>query len=217
MFIKLEKILQEDLKKANIFFETNKVLAEMTSWKIGGPALIVVYPKNVSELAYVVNKVKNFEDYCIIGSGTNLLVKDAGYPYPIIKLNGSFKEMKFNGDMLEAGAAVPLISLASRAAERSLGGLAFASGIPGTLGGAVVMNAGAYGSEIKDLIEEVEVFDTEKESAVKFRNKDLCYSNRNSKLKGNPRYIVTRALLRLYKEDEEKIRSLMKQYRKDRL
>lgn len=216
MYTKLEKILLDSLREANIRFETNKSLAEMTSWKIGGLAWIVVYPGNISELEYVIKKVRGLKPFYVIGSGTNLLIKDEGYPNVIIKLDGDFKKISFTGTIVEAGAAISLAALGNKAADNSLSGLEFASGIPGSLGGAVIMNAGAYGSEIKDLLIEVEVFDVKEQYLVRMNKNDLIFSYRNSLLKGNPRFIVTKVILQLKNGNEKDIKKIMRKYRDDR-
>ncbi|NLZ93455.1 MAG: UDP-N-acetylmuramate dehydrogenase [Firmicutes bacterium] len=132
-----------------------------TSFKIGGPADLYVQVQNVRELVYVLSLLQqNGIPWFILGNGTNLLVHDEGYRGSVIHLSGKFKDFKFNGLMLEAGAAVPLAVLARRANSLGLSGLTFAGGIPGTVGGAVVMNAGAHGHCLSEVLVDVQILDS---------------------------------------------------------
>ena len=129
----------------------NEPMSRHTSFKIGGPADILVIADNLEELKYVleISKKYNIPITCI-GNGSNLLVKDKGIRGITIKL--SFKEIKIDGEEIEVDAGMPLPILTKIAYENSLTGLEFAYGIPGTVGGAVKMNAGAYGGEFGDIV-----------------------------------------------------------------
>ncbi len=132
-----------------------------TSFRIGGPADALVFVNNEEELARVLGIVTE-EDapHMLIGNGSNLLVSDEGYPGIAIKLAGEFEEIKQDEEdrtLVTIGAARLMSSVAAFLTERGLAGFEFASGIPGSIGGAVFMNAGAYGGEIKDVCESVRV------------------------------------------------------------
>lgn len=133
-------------------------LSRHTSFRIGGPADIFVQPGTPAELAGVLTILRDEGiPFFILGSGTNLLASDRGYRGAVIRLEGGFNNYHFDRTMLEAGAAVPLATLAIEACGRGLGGLEFASGIPGTLGGALVMNAGAHSSSLCSVVENADI------------------------------------------------------------
>lgn len=124
-----------------------------TSFKIGGNADFVVLPESVEEVEKVVSALKeNGIRYTVMGNGSNLLVDDAGIRGVVIKLARNFSAATVGGNTISADSGILLSKLSNIALENSLSGLEFASGIPGTLGGAVIMNAGAYGGEMKDVV-----------------------------------------------------------------
>lgn len=129
-----------------------------TSFKIGGPADIYLRPDNIENLKLVLKTCEQFNvPVYILGNGSNLLVTDKGIRGVVIEVFKKFDSCWIDGNKIKAGAGVLLASLASQAAKSQLTGLEFASGIPGTLGGAVFMNAGAYGGEMKQVVETVTV------------------------------------------------------------
>lgn len=137
---------------------TDEPMSEHTTFRIGGCADYFVDPQDAGALrACVAYARENKIPYFILGNGSNLLVSDDGYRGLIIQIGDGFKELKADGCEIHAGAGLLLSQIAAAARDRSLSGMEFASGIPGTLGGAVVMNAGAYGGEMKDIIRSVTV------------------------------------------------------------
>lgn len=155
---KLKAILPEE----NIV--RNEPLAKHTTFKIGGPAEYFVTPENEDQLKLVIKVCKESNiPYYIIGKGSNLLVGDKGYKGVIIQIYKNFDWIKIDKNIVTAGAGVMLSRLATQAAEHNLAGLQGECGIPGTLGGAVTMNAGAYGYEIKDYIISATVLNQEGE------------------------------------------------------
>ncbi len=144
------KELKELIKSENIL--ENEPMKNHTSFKIGGAAKIFAVPSSNEEILAVVGYAKkNNIPYYIIGNGSNLLVSDEGYNGIIIHIGKNMSSVKTIGCTITAQAGATLAKLAKEAADNTLTGLEFASGIPGTVGGAVVMNAGAYGGEIKDV------------------------------------------------------------------
>ena len=140
----------------------NEPLASHTSFNIGGPADIFVIVENEDELSKVIAFAKEENtDFFLLGNGSNVLASDKGFRGIIIKLGGEFLEAIVEGDIIKAGAGVTLTKLANAAMNASLTGLEFASGIPGTLGGALFMNAGAYGGEMKQIVTKVKVLSFE--------------------------------------------------------
>lgn len=139
----------------------NEPMSTHTTFKIGGSVRYMVYPRKAGELAELLRLCREANvPYIILGRGSNLLVSES--PHAIIAVETSeLSDVTFDGDLVTAGAGVTLSRLASLARDRGLAGLEFAHGIPGTLGGAVVMNAGAYGGEMKDVITRVSALDEE--------------------------------------------------------
>ena len=134
----------------------NEPMRNHTTWRIGGPAELLVQPESVEELRQALQGAKERQKpFYVIGSGSNLLVADEGLTGTVIKMGGSLRGLQVAGQTIVAEAGVPLPFLARKAAEYGLSGLEFAAGIPGTIGGAVVMNAGAYQSRMSDIVTEV--------------------------------------------------------------
>ena len=149
-FASISRILEESGRKIHI--EENVPLSKKTSFKIGGPADVGIYPESVEDFAFTLEALKKSEiPFYVFGRGSNLLVSDLGYRGAAVFCEGLDKsEFSENGVIVEAG--VGLTALSRQAAALGLAGLEFACGIPGSVGGAVVMNAGAYGGEISDVL-----------------------------------------------------------------
>ncbi|KAF2957188.1 UDP-N-acetylenolpyruvoylglucosamine reductase [Thermotoga sp. Ku-13t] len=180
-----------------------------TSFKIGGPAKLFLVPETVEQL---VCAVKLFPGARLLGKGTNVLAPDEGVDVVIstLGLDGFY----FDGNFLISEAGVLLSRLCVEAAQRGLSGLEFAYGIPGTVGGAVFMNAGAYGGQMADVVEWVEYFDGE---SVKISNRDeLDFSYRDSVFK-RKNWVVLRVCLRLVQSESEKVRSKMEEIMRRRM
>ena len=127
----------------------NEPLAGYTTWKIGGPADVLVIPDGKRELAETIRILhRHGQPFVVIGRGSNMLVTDKGVRGFVVQLGKELNQIRFDGSTVTAGGAVSLISLSVRVAKEGLTGLEFASGIPGTVGGAVYMNAGAHGSDM---------------------------------------------------------------------
>ncbi len=126
-------------------------LAPLTTFRLGGPARLFLRAESIADLAALGEALgATGLPLLIIGRGSNMLVADAGWPGIVLHLGQHFRRIEVDGQQLEAGAATPLPSLAARSAAASLGGLAFAVAIPGSVGGGIRMNAGAHGSELAD-------------------------------------------------------------------
>jgi UDP-N-acetylmuramate dehydrogenase len=135
-------------------------LARHTSFRIGGPADVLATPDTAVELAAIARAAAAAgATLTILGGGSNMLVGDGGIRGVVVKLGRGFRRVEWNPPCVEAGAAVQLGRVARDAAERGLAGLEYAEGIPGTVGGALFMNAGAYGGEVSDTVDEVEGVD----------------------------------------------------------
>ena len=144
---------KQKLSELNIEFKENVPMSEHTSFKIGGNADVLAVVKNTKELKEVISLSRKLSvPYMIIGNGSNLLVSDEGIRGVVIRLEGDFKDITVNGNSITAGAGASLTKLCLDAQRNSLTGLEFGYGIPGSVGGAAYMNAGAYGGEMKDVI-----------------------------------------------------------------
>ena len=196
-----EKILGEVI--------TNFPLKEYTSFKIGGIADLYVCPNNLMELLNTLSILKeNNVPYFLLGAGSNLLISDKGIRGAVIKLGDGFDYAHAKGDYILAGAGVSLAKLALEAKNAELTGLEFAAGIPGSLGGALYMNAGAYGGEMKDVVTEVSFID--EDGTVKTIPCSECgFGYRKSAFsKGNK--IIISAKITLKKGNKDEISATMR-------
>ena len=141
---------------------TNEPMSRHTTFRIGGPADLFLLPNTVEEIKKIREIcIQEQESYFILGNGSNLLVSDSGFRGVIIQTYRNLAQIQVEEDCIRAQAGALLSGIAQAAKAASLTGFEFAAGIPGTLGGAVVMNAGAYGGEMKDVLKEATVLDSE--------------------------------------------------------
>lgn len=180
-----------------------------TTFRIGGPADYFLLPSTAEEVKKILEICKEKElPYFILGNGSNLLVSDEGYCGVIIQLYRNYGGITVEGTNIRAGAGALLSQIASAAKNASLTGFEFAGGIPGTLGGAVVMNAGAYGGEMKDVLKEVTVM-TEQGEIMTIPAEKLEMGYRTSLVK-KAGYLVLEAVISLKAGDVEEIKAIMK-------
>ncbi len=210
----MEEMYQEIIKKINenrVF--KDEPMSKHTSLKIGGPADVFVKINNLEELKYVIDLAKKREiPLTVIGNGTNLLVKDKGIRGIMVKLD--LNNIKIQDEEIEVESGVKLPILAKKAYENSLSGLEFASGIPGTVGGAVKMNAGAYGGEFKDIVIETTYLD--KNLNIKtISNKEHKFSYRYS-IFDETNDIIISTKIKLNKDKQENIKTKMEENSKKR-
>ena len=205
------------IKKNNIGnIKENVSLSKFTTYKVGGTARLLVYPKNTEKLILLLKKLKKENiKHKVLGFGSNLIFSDSLYDGVIIKLD-SFDGVKIKDTVITAGAGVSLIKLSYKAQKEGLTGLEFASGIPGSVGGAVFMNAGAYKSDMGYIVSEVKVLTPELDVKTLY-NKDLKYKYRSSFLQSNPNYICLEATLVLRHGDKNAIKELMETRKQKRL
>ena len=191
-------------------------MSRHTTFRVGGPADFFVTPKAKEEVRDVIRICKEAGmPYYIIGNGSNLLVSDAGYRGVIVQIYKEMNEVKVEGDLVKAQAGALLSGIAAKALGAELSGFEFASGIPGTIGGACVMNAGAYGGEMKDVLESVTVLTGECKIIELGRNElELGYRTSVIAKKG---YIVLGAVLKLERGDGEKIKTYMDELKEKRV
>lgn len=186
-----------------------------TTFRVGGPAEMYVSP-SLDEISEIMAAAGEFGiPVTIIGNGSNLLVGDKGISGLVLEIGKEAEEITVEGNRLRVSAGAMLSKAANVAASNKLGGMEFAAGIPGSLGGAVVMNAGAYGGEMKDIIESVEVLTAEgQKKTLSLKELDLSYRHSCIQEKG---YIVLSAVLRLESRPEDEIRAVMAELRDKRV
>jgi len=207
----VEELINEIMHEKIGDIKINADLSKYTTYKVGGIARVLVYPKNVDKLISLM-KIINSHDvkYFILGNGSNVLFSDSVYDGIIIKLD-YFDNIEFSGNTVKVGAGYSLIRLSLECAKRGLAGLEFASGIPGTLGGAIFMNAGAYNSNMKEVVKEVEVL-TDDLKVKTLTNEQMNFDYRESFLQHNKGYICLGATL----EFDSGERSVLEEIIKDR-
>ncbi len=186
----------------------NEKMSRHTTFKTGGPASLFIRPDSLEQLKKVVALLKRAEvPYFILGNGSNLLVSDKGYDGAIISTD-KFTDIRLEDEKtIYAEAGVKNSAIAAFARDNSLTGFEFAAGIPGSLGGAVIMNAGAYGGEMKLIVKEVRALSPQGE-IIRLDNEALRFDYRTSALKGKD-FIVISALLELEKGDKDEISARM--------
>lgn len=211
------KQLIDELEEAKVGqILTNVPLARYTTWKIGGPADLLIIPHGKEQLIQTVQILRRYhQKWITIGKGSNLLVSDKGVREPVIKLGKGLEHLRFDNEHIYVGGSYSFIRLSYLASKKGLSGLEFAGGIPGTVGGAVYMNAGAHGSDMSRILLKAEVL-LETGELVHWSNQDLQFSYRHSKLQQVPG-IVTEAVLKLEHGDSDEITQQMLSLRERRL
>ncbi len=186
-------------------------LCNHTTFRVGGKADAFLSVRNEEQLKKAVLLCKEYEvPFLILGNGSNLLVSDDGYRGMVILVGKDMSDILVNGNRITAMAGATLGSVAQTAAKNSLGGMEFASGIPGTIGGAVVMNAGAYDGEMKMVVEDVKAMSQDGDIFT-LTNKELDFSYRNSRVK-KERLIVLSVTLMLNPDNQDAIYEKMNDF-----
>lgn len=203
----LDKLYENLCDHKDIICRKDEPISKHTSFKIGGMAKLFCELKSEEAIGYAIAEARKLDiSPFILGNGTNILFPDEGVEYPIFKISDS--EIKMNGDELFVTAGTSLIQLSIFAKENSLSGFEFAYGIPGTVGGAIVMNAGAYGSEIKDVLVESTYLD--ENGNIKILSADEHnFGYRESFYKENPKNVVLNAKFKLISGNREEIGAKM--------
>ncbi|MFP4686630.1 MAG: UDP-N-acetylmuramate dehydrogenase [bacterium] len=188
----------------------NVDLAARTTFKIGGPAHRFYELQNRAELTELRRNLgEDWGKTICLGGGSNILFPDEPLDNIVFKLTGEFEKIECQDQYLQAGAAVPLPLLAERAARAGLSGLEWAAGIPGSLGGALIMNAGSFGSDISELVVEVEILNSAGR-LIKRSPQELQFDYRSSSF--SPGEVIVAAKLKLKKESREKVEKLQREY-----
>lgn len=184
-------------------------IATLTTYRTGGIAKLVVHPLNEKKLLLLLKTLKKEKiKFKVLGNGSNTLFSDDFYDGVIIKLD-SLNEVKFTRNKVFVEAGASLIRVANMAVKKSLSGLEFATGIPGTIGGAIYMNAGAYKRDMGYIVESIKVI-TPKFEIITMTNRELNFHYRTSFLQQNKGYICISAILKLQKGDKKEMQEIVK-------
>lgn len=185
-------------------------MSKHTTFRVGGEAACMIYAQTEEEIRKLVSYLNQIEeDYFMLGNGSNLLVGDKGYRGIVIKFGKQMEEIQVDGERMTVKAGALLSKAAVTAKEHGLTGLEFAAGIPGSMGGAIVMNAGAYDGEMKQIVESVRIMDRNGE-ILTLDNDAMEFGYRTSVVKDRP-YIVLEVVLRLQPGDKEAIGARMEE------
>ncbi|MCI8632243.1 MAG: UDP-N-acetylmuramate dehydrogenase [Lachnospiraceae bacterium] len=209
---KMAEVLRSVVSRVQI----NYPMKRLTTMRVGGPAAYVVTPSTAEQVKAIIQLCQeNGLKFFIMGKGSNILASDEGFQGVIIKLESDFQKIRFQNNIIEAECGASLSALAKKAADRGLSGLEFASGIPGSLGGAIYMNAGAYGGEMKDIIQEVTVMDTT--GAIRHLDKTELALGYRSSIFQSKSWIILRGILQLEEGDPERIKLKIKELAEKRV
>lgn len=194
----------------------NESLAKHTTYRVGGNAKVFVYPKNVEKLILLLKKLRQDNiKYKILGNGSNTLFSDKEYDGVIINLD-SFDKVTYFRSSVRAEAGVNLMKLSNQVVKKGYSGLEFATGIPGTIGGAIYMNAGAYKSDMGYVTRSIKVL-TPKLEVITMTNKELDFHYRSSFLQKHKDYICLEATIQLRKSDKNMLQEIVDDRRKRRM
>lgn len=208
------KNLLNILDKEGIYL--NEPMKNHISFKVGGPADFLLKPKNEDEIKRLIEFFKNENiPYIVIGNGSNLLVKDGGIRGVVIKIADNFNKFEIENTKVVAQSGALLSFMGKAILNKSLTGFEFAAGIPGTLGGAIAMNAGAYGGEMKDIVKSVRLMDS-KGNIIELSNKEMEFEYRRSLISKSD-YIVLSAIMELKEGNFDEIKGYMKELTKSRV
>lgn len=193
----------------------HEMMSKHTSFKVGGPADLFIMIQTMSQLREAIKILKHEKiEYKIIGNGSNILVKDEGYRGAIIRPN--FVGIEIEEEMIDVGAGVKNGMFSQILAIKSIAGFEFASGIPGTIGGAIAMNAGAHGKEMKDIVYSVTYYNCENNELETIKSEECNFEYRNSKFK-NSNLVIIKAILKLQKGNIAEIKQKMDEYKQFRI
>ena len=201
--------LKLKMQELGIDWEQNCPLSRHSSFRIGGAADIALFPQSTDALCQALTLLREQEiPTLVIGNGSNVVFSDEGYRGAVV-FTGKCRKIQIDGDVVIADAGVLLSTLASAVRDESLSGLEFAFGIPGTLGGAIYMNAGAYGGSMSDVCVSSEYYDLQTSQIGRLLYGEQGFDYRKSIYQNHPERIILGATLKLQKEEREKISQVM--------
>lgn len=204
---KIIELIRNTIKKGQVLI--NEPMSKHTTFKVGGNAEVFIIPGSIEEAENIIRLLcVNKESFVTIGNGSNILVSDDGIRGAVVSFSSDMEDIEINGNVITCSSGILLSKVSKAALDNSLTGLEFASGIPGSLGGAIYMNAGAYGGEMKDVVKEVTVFNTENETIEILTAEEMDFSYRHSIAKEKS-LIILSAKMELKKGDADLIRETM--------
>ena len=202
----VERFIRQLVEPGHLLQE--EPMAKHTTFRVGGAADILIRIQSEEQLTKLVSYFGQLnQPYLVIGNGSNLLVSDRGYQGVVLLIGDGMSDVKVDGERMCVQAGALLSSVASQAAQHALSGLEFAAGIPGSMGGAIVMNAGAYDGEMSQVVESVTVLNEQGERMVLDRD-TMEFGYRTSIIRNRP-FIVVETVLRLHQGDAQEIRARM--------
>lgn len=202
----LKEYIASVVPEGNIYW--NEPMSRHTSFRTGGEAAVLVQVENTEQLKKLLNYLQKTEnEYFVLGNGSNLLVSDRGYDGVVIQISKAMSAVHIEGEKLYVQAGALLSQAAKCALDAGLSGMEFASGIPGSVGGGIVMNAGAYDGEMSQIVESVTVLNGSGE-LMELDRDTMEFGYRSSIIKNRP-FIVTEAVLKLQRGEQESIRAKM--------
>ena len=209
---------RETLQRLFSAAKFDEPLKRYTAWKIGGPADALLEPSSADELTEAIETLREYDiPVTILGGGTNVLVLDGGIRGLTVRIARALNSVEVDGTSVVADAGVLYPVLANATAGKGLEGLEFGTGIPGTVGGAVYMNAGAYGGETRDVLSWADVYKPEQGTVERVPNEGLEFSYRRSALHDHPDWVVLRAAYALRTGDPEELKARIKEFRSQRM
>lgn len=204
--------LQRQLNTQGVPYQTDVCLAPYTTFHIGGPTAIMVEPRNEEQLIATLRVVRESGVFSLVlGRGSNLLFPDEGIRGVIIR-TAALDQVRIDGQTLTAEGGATLTAITRAAQKAGLSGLEFAYGIPGTLGGALFMNAGAYGGEMSNVVTSVRLYDAERDEILAFSGEEMTFAYRHSILQAHPEWTVLSATMALTPDDAAQIDARMRGY-----
>lgn len=202
------------LPKVRGKYRENAILGKMCRFQVGGPTDVLFTPEDEEDLALFMQEKPQGLAHVVIGLGSNILIRDAGFRGVAIRLGKGFNFAKLNGQQIISGAACLDLNIAYFAQEKGISGLEFLSGVPGTIGGAIAMNAGAYGKEIKDVLITAKAINNNGEIR-EFTNQEIGFKYRGKTL--DKSWVFTQATLQGIPGDQETIKQRIEQIQEQRL
>ncbi|MBQ8837032.1 MAG: UDP-N-acetylmuramate dehydrogenase [Clostridia bacterium] len=205
----------ENIGKSKFFIRRDYSMKRITSFRIGGPADMAVYPADAEAFAFAISTAKKIGvPYLVIGNGSNTLASDKGFR-GVVFVTTEMRKVTIDGEYLTAGCGCLLGSVGTNASTAGLSGAEFANGIPGTVGGAVYMNAGAYGGQMSDIVCSTTCYDVDSDEIITLDNAAQKFDYRHS-IFMEKNYIVLSSTLKLIKGDPNAIKAKMNEHLKAR-
>lgn len=209
-------MIKDFFDRNNIDYYENTSLKKYNTYRIDATCSYLVFPNNEEELIEIIKELDKLKlKYFILGNGSNIILANSHYDGIVIKLD-KLNKIIYNENIVTAYSGCSLIKLSLDTINKGLSGLEFASAIPGAVGASTAMNAGAYNSDMSEVIEEVTIID-ENYNIVVLKNKELNYSYRDSLLKQNPKKIVIKSTFKLTYGDKDAMKNQVEERRKKRI